>query len=107
MTSVQGSLIRQLAKKRQIVFSEHALERMFERGIEITNILESIQSGEEIEVQDFGPHEDIRVLFQEATNDIPGFYVVVAACFPRALVLTVCLTEQEIWQYKNGKLVRR
>jgi len=103
----QSSFVREMAKKGQIHFSDHALERMGERRVWINDALQAILEGEEIEVQDFGPESDVRVLFQEATENIPRFYVVVATSYPDVEVVSVCEFKEEAWDWLGKIMARR
>jgi hypothetical protein len=107
--NIQASYIRAMAKEGKLIFSEHAIERMGERKIWKSSIINAILEGEEIEIQDkFDNTQNIdgKVLFQETTDDTPKFYVVVAASFPVVEVITVCYFKAEVWEW-TGKIMRR
>lgn len=104
---LQPSYIREMAKKGQINFTKHALVRMGERKIWIDDVREAILYGEVIEVQDKDPRCDIRVLFQEATDKVPRFYVVVAASFPTVDVISVAEFEEQVWEWLGKIMARR
>jgi hypothetical protein len=104
---IQASFVRGMAKKGCINFTDHALRRMGERKIWIDQALEAILHGEQLEIQDIGPENDIRVLFQEATSYIPRFYVVVAASYPVVDVISVCEFKEEAWDWLGKIMARR
>ncbi|MFZ3132244.1 MAG: DUF4258 domain-containing protein [Desulfosporosinus sp.] len=97
--------IRSCALRQQLNFSDHALDRMGERQITIDQVYDCAMYGLVIETQDHG--EDIKVIFQEPTNEASGFYVVIADSSPFSEVITVCLTRDEAWDTRNGLLRRR
>ncbi|MDO9535240.1 MAG: DUF4258 domain-containing protein [Bacillota bacterium] len=103
----QSSYVRKMAQKGQIHFSDHALERMGERKVLINDTVQAILEGEEIEVQDIGSESDVRVLFQEATDTIPRFYVVVATSYPEVEVVSVCEFKEEAWDWLGKIMARR
>lgn len=103
----QSSYIRKMAQKGLIHFSAHALERMGERKVWFDDVLHAIWEGEEIEVQDFGSESDIKVLFQEATDTIPRFYVIVATSYPEVEVVSVIEFAEEAWDWLGKIMVRR
>lgn len=51
--------------------------------------------------------DDVHVIFQEATEKKPEMYVIIAASYPYPVVVTVCRTMDEVWEYCNGFLKRR
>ena len=104
---IQSSYVRAMAKKGRVNFTEHALYRMGERKIWIDDVLNAILNGQEIEVQDIGPKSDIRVLFQEAIDTIPRFYVVVATSYPVVDVISVAEFLEEAWEWLGKIMVRR
>lgn len=102
------SYIKACAKNNKINFSAHAIQRMGERKIRKNKVLHTIIYGEVIEQQDYTnlKNSDIKVVFQEECEDVPEMYVVVAACaIPE--VITVCKTNEEVWDYVKGRLKRR
>lgn len=86
--SYQTSYIRQKAAKQEIGVSPHALENMGLRKIWYHDALEAVVSGKEIEIQTF-EGKNVRVLFQESTNNTPRFCVIVAADHPEVQIVTV------------------
>ncbi|HYE12461.1 MAG TPA: DUF4258 domain-containing protein [Patescibacteria group bacterium] len=107
-------MIEQLAEKlirkkiSEYIFdvSKHASERMAERHIDIEKVLQCILKGETIEFQRDKITDDIKVLFQEATDKTPEIYVVVAA-LDTPLIITVCRTKGEVWECVDDVLHRR
>ncbi len=86
--SYQASYIRQKVVKNEIQISKHALDQMNERKIWLDDVYEAITNGQEIDFQDFKDGTDVKVIFQEATCEIPNFAVVVAAAYPDVMVVT-------------------
>ena len=86
--------------------SKHASERMAEREIELGKVLQCISEGETIEFQRDKVTDDIKVLFQEATDKTPEIYVVVAA-LDTPLIITVCRTRDEVWECVDDVLRRK
>lgn len=103
---LQPSYIREMAKKGQLNFTEHALARMGERKIWVDDARKAILDGEIIETQDIGPGYDVRVLFQEATDTVPRFYVV-AASYPVVDVISVVEFSEEVWEWLGKIMARR
>lgn len=107
MISHQATYIRSMAKNGRIKFSGHALDRMGERKIWYSEVLKAILQGEEIENQPGkNKGEDVKILFQEATEDTPAFFVVVACSSPEVEVVTVSFFKEEAWEF-TGKIMRR
>jgi len=97
-----------MADKGRIRFSRHAIQRMTERGVTRTEVLDAIKNGEELDIQILEEEgKDVRVLFQENTKCKPNFYVVVGCCLPSVAVITVCETEGEVWEYLGTRIIRR
>ncbi|MGI6703817.1 MAG: DUF4258 domain-containing protein [Clostridia bacterium] len=105
MSEMAISFIRECTKRGLIDFSEHSIIRMTERELEKDRVIECIVEGKVIESQEHS--QDIIVLFQEATETYPEFYVVVAAAYPYPEVLTVCRFKKEAWEYSSGLMRRR
>jgi len=92
--SHQASYIRQKVTYGEYQFSQHAVEKMTERKIWIDDICQAITNGQVLEVQDFGKM-NVKVIFQEATCEIPSFAVVVAADYPVVQIVTVFRFKEE------------
>lgn len=105
MSNMPEQWIRGCVQKGLLDYSKHAKDRMEERKIEDEKVVECILYGKIIELQP--QFKDVHVLFQEATENKPEIYVVVAAAYPYPLVITVCRTIDEVWDYYNGYLKRR
>jgi hypothetical protein len=99
-------LIRARVNEGYFDVSPHALQRMAEREIDIEKVLECILQGQTIEFQRDRATDDIKVLFQEATEKTPEIYVVVVA-LDTPLVITVCRTKDEVWECVANVLKRR
>jgi hypothetical protein len=99
-------IIRKRISDGEFDVTNHALERMAEREIDIEKVLECILEGKKIEIQEDKRTNDIKVLFQEATDKTPEIYVVVAA-LDTPLIITVCRTKDEVWESVNNVLRRR
>lgn len=67
----------------------------------------AILHGEKLEVQDIGLENDVRVLFQEATDVTPCFYVIVATSYPVVDVISVIEFEEEAWDWLGKIMARR
>lgn len=94
----QTSYIRQKTAKEEYGVSPHALEKMGERKIWLDEALEAIIKGEAIETQTF-ESKNVRVLFQEATTEVPRFCVVVAIDHPDVQIVTAFNFEEEKFEY--------
>lgn len=99
-------LIRKRVSEDCFDVSAHALQRMAERQLDIEKVLECILRGQTIEFQKDKATDDIKVLFQEATDKTPEIYVVVAA-LDTPLIITVCRTKDEVWECVDSVLKRR
>ena len=99
-------LIRKKVSEDCFDVSAHAHQRMAERQIDIEKVLECILEGKTIEVQKDRVTDDIKVLFQEATEKTPEIYVVVAA-LDTPLIITACRTKDEAWECVDSVLKRR
>jgi len=106
MSGLAIQYIRKNVQKGCLDYTQHAMERMHEREIECSKVIDCILKGEVIEVQNF-VEQDIKILFQEPTKNTPKFYTVVAAAYPRPVVVTVCNSKNEVWEYVNGTMRRR
>lgn len=104
---IQSSYVRAMAKSDRIKISDHALDRMGQRKIWFDDVMKAILHGEVIEVQDIGPDRDIRVFFQEATDAIPRFYVIVATSYPVVEVISVVEFKEEAWDWLGYIMARR
>jgi hypothetical protein len=96
----QTSYIRQKIAKKEYGVRSHALEKMNERKIWLDEALEAVISGTEIEIQTF-EDKNVRVLFQEATTDVPRFCVVVAIDHPDVQIVTAFNFEEEKFEYNE------
>lgn len=105
MALIPEKYIRAYAKQGQLRFSKHSLDMMKARKIRDHQVYDCVCNGKMVERQDHG--RDIKIVFQEATNDKAGFYVVVAAFYPLPEVVTVCLTWEEVWETLGTILKRR
>lgn len=99
-------MIRKKVSEGQFDFTDHAIERMSEREIDIDKVLECVIKGKTIEFQTDRRTNDIKVLFQETTGEKPEVYTVVAA-LDTPLIITVCRTKEEVWECVNDVLIRR
>ncbi len=99
-------LIRKKVSEDCFYVSAHAHQRMAERQIDIEKVLECILKGKTIEFQKDRATDDIKVLFQEATDKMPEIYVVVAA-LDTPLIITACRTRDEAWESIDSVLRRR
>lgn len=97
--------IRSSAWSKKIGFSDHAMDRMGERMITIDQVYDCILYGANIETQYHG--RDVKVVFQQATGGVPGYYTIVADSSPFPEVVTVCFTLDEVWENISGILKRR
>lgn len=108
MSSMAPPYVREMARKGRIHFSNHViLHRMGQRKIWIDQILDAILHGEVLEVQILGPEKDVTVIFQEATDKMPRFYVVAATSYPEVEVVTVAEFKDEAWEWLGKIMARR
>lgn len=98
-------LIRKRVSEGCYRVSYHAHQRMGEREIDIDKVLECTLKGETIEFQKDRTTDDIKVLFQEATDKTPEIYVVVAA-LNTPVIITACRTKDEAWESVDNVLQR-
>lgn len=99
-------IIRKKVSEGEYNFTLHAMDRMSERKIDIEKVLDCILRGKTIEFQSDKKTNDIKVLFQEVTDERPDIYVVVAA-METPLIITVCRTKKEVWECVENVLQRR
>lgn len=93
-------------RKGELYYTPHALEQMANRKISTDDVCEAILNGLPIEQQDHG--RDIKIVFQpRPKGGIPKFYVVVAAAYKQAVVVTVCLTRKEVWEFLGNFTLKR
>lgn len=100
---IPEKIIRGMIEKGWVCYSDHAQQRMGERKIPRQLVDHALLNGEIIEIQDF-PDQDIKVVFQSGTED---FYVIVAAKYPQAVVVTVCNFMEEVWEQLGTVRKRR
>lgn len=98
--------IRQKVQDGYYVISSHAFDRMAERKIPEEKVIECITEGKNIELQIGNKANDIKVLFQEATNEKAEIYTVVADR-DKPVIVTVCRTKNEVWKHVDNVLKRR
>ncbi len=96
--SYQTSYIRQKAEKGEFTVSPHAIENMGFRKVWLDEVLEAIVHGEVIDTQTF-KEENIKVIFQQSTEEVPRFAVVVAADYPEVVIVTVFNFEKDKFEY--------
>ena len=94
----QTSYIRQKIAKKEYGVISHAYDNMGKRKIWLDEALEAIINGEAIETQTF-EGKNVRVLFQEATTEVPRFCVVVDIDHPDVQIVTVFNFEEEKFEY--------
>jgi len=94
----QTSYIRQKIAKKEYGVSPHAIKKMGERKIWLDEALEAIINGEAIETQSF-EDKNVRVLFQEATTDVPRFCIIVAIDHPDVQIVTAFNFKEEKFEY--------
>ncbi len=96
--SYQTSYIRQKAEKEELTFSPHAIENMGLRKIWHDEVLEAIIHGETIDTQTF-EEKNVKVIFQQSTEEVPRFAVVVAADYPEVVIVTVFNFDESKFEY--------
>ncbi|CEI72515.1 DUF4258 domain-containing protein [Romboutsia hominis] len=105
--SLAEKIIRKNFEEGNYEITTHAFERMNERMIDIDDVERCVVQGETIEFQKDIDTKDIKVLFQEDTEDIPEFYVVVKASYDMPSIVTVCRTDSEVWECIDNVLRRK
>lgn len=105
MSSVPEQWVKECTKNGWLDYSDHAKCRMKERKIEDKKVVECILYGKVIELQP--QFKDVHVVFQEPSENKPEIYVIIAAAHPYPVVVTVCRTINEVWEYCDGYLKRR
>lgn len=98
--------IRNKVAEGYYVVSSHAFDRMAERKIPEEKVIECITKGKNIEVQIGKESSDLKVLFQEGNKERPEVYTVVADR-DKPVIVTVCRTKDEVWDYVGDVLKRR
>ena len=74
-------------KAKEIKILKHSLDKMKERKIRDQQVYDCVGNGKMVEEkQDLG--RDIGIVFQEATENLSDFYVVIAASHPLPEVVT-------------------
>lgn len=98
--------IRKNVKLGNYRVSNHAHMRMGERKISTEKVEECIINGKSIEYQVDKKIDGFKVLFQEEKKHKPEIYTVVADR-EVPIIVTVCRTKEEIWEYVNDVLKRK
>ena len=80
---------------------------MGERKISVDQVYEAVIHGQIVEKQHSPNYPDIHIIFQAITIPMPSYYIIVAVSQPNPIVVTVCNTKDESWEYINGLLKRR
>ncbi|KJF26894.1 hypothetical protein TZ02_11605 [Clostridium aceticum] len=106
MEQLAEKMIRKKINEGDFDVTEHAMARMTERKIDFNKVLDCIIKGKTVEFQTDRRINDIKVLFQEATDKKPEIYTVVAA-LDTPLIITVCRTKEEVWECIDNVLQRR
>ncbi|MDI3538256.1 MAG: hypothetical protein PWQ13_279 [Bacillota bacterium] len=102
---IPDQYIKALVRKGKLKYSEHAQKRMAERKIDVDAVCDAILNGEVVKLQDHG--RDIKVVFQPAAKDKPEYFVVVAAAYEYAEVVTVEPALEDAWEFVKGFAIRR
>lgn len=87
--------VKLFISSNNIIISNHAGARMFERGVSADDLISLITNGEIIEKY----HDDYRcpaVLMLGQTRGIPH-HIVVAICKDRLIIVTVYLPNEDEW----------
>ncbi len=105
--TIQSSYVRAMAKEGRINVTNHAYDKLGEREVFLDDVYNAIDKGEVIQIQNHGPDKDIRVVFQEATDKVPEFYVIVATSYPIVDIVSVCLFKDECWEWLGKTMARR
>ena len=100
--SHQTSYIRQKAEKGEVIVSPHAIENMGLRNIWLDEVLEAIVHGEVVDIQTL-EEGNVKVIFQQSTEDVPRFAVVVAADYPEVVIVTVYNFDKDKFEYIEGQ----
>ena len=95
--------IRQFAAAGRITYTNHARERLEERGIQQLDIQKALKNGQVVDARIDGP--DILLSFQDSRAGTPEFYVV-ARVDDRVFVITVCHPSANCWEICEGFLKR-
>ncbi len=90
--------------EQSYIISQHASQRMGERGIAEEDITKCALEGKLLETQDHD--RDIKVLVQGVDSEDNEFYIVVALSYPRPVIVTVCRFREEAWD-DLGRLKKR
>ena len=83
--------------------TNHALQRMGERKIDIEDVIQCIAEGKILETQN--TDDGFKILYLK-TKDKKAFYVVVLVQFPPRII-TVCWCEEEVWECTSKMCKRR
>lgn len=105
--SLAEKIIRKNVEEGNYEITDHAFQRMNERKMDIEDVETCIVKGQTIEFQQDIGTQDIKVLFQEYTDDNPGFYAVVKYSYDMPLIITVCRRDNEVWDCIDNILRRR
>lgn len=98
--------VRNQVRLGEYDISLHAIQRSSEREIDLESAIDCVLHGKIIEMGDYEDNDDICVLFQEPTDDVPEFYTVVAASY-KPNIVSICKRKKEVWDFIDGLLVRR
>lgn len=97
MDSKEVQLIREAVKKVYLDFTGHAKKQLYERKIRVELAKKAVLEGKVLERQE-DEDEDVKILFQEASEDRPQFCVVVTSTIPPRVV-TAFKFDEERWEY--------
>jgi len=105
MESKEVQLIREAVKKVYLDFTGHAKKQLYERKIKVELVKKAVLEGKVIDRQE-DKGEDVRILFQEASEEKPRFCVVVTSTIPPRVV-TAFWFDEECWKYDSKNNIWR
>jgi len=92
--NLQEAYLRSAASQHSYLISQHAFQRMGERGITEEDVKRCALGGRIVGKQDHGG--DVKLIVQGTDHDGEVFYMVVALAYPRPVVVTVCRSRQDV-----------
>ena len=90
------TILRKAVENRSYIISSHAMRRMGEREITISDLESCLMVGEFLEDQDHG--ENVKALFRGIDCKSQEVYTIVALAFPRPVIVTICRFRKDAWE---------
>ncbi|WP_414150323.1 DUF4258 domain-containing protein [Acetobacterium carbinolicum] len=98
------SFIRRLAANGELIVSDHAHQRISQRGISLLSLFDAVENGTLLEIQNL--ERDLKFVFQDCKNP-PCFFVVVAPKQNNKCLVITTYEPDSRWELVSGNWRRK